>query len=117
MQKEAKSVDAHAVCDSFMPRTVNVPRSDGDVRNSNPPVILGDDFLLFYLRKAVCIAPESSVPFNWTRFVQQSPPRVLLVGINCEGTDVDKTPQAIVLHASFEKISCGDNRVHERVRE
>src|SRR5439155_16406994 len=115
MEKDPKGIDPHPRSNALIARTVDIPGPDDDVRDPTPVPILGDDLLLSDLCEAIGVTAERGIRLNRARFIQQSATRFLPVGVNREGTDVDEAAQQGVPQASFEKISCRDHRVHERV--
>ena len=115
MQKETKRTDPYPAGDALVAGTIDIPRSDNDVRKPEPLSILGDDFVLFDFREAIGISPELGMLFNWTRLIQHAAPTFLRVGVNREGTDVDESPHATMTEACFEKIPRGDDGVQERI--
>src|SRR5260370_2258638 len=101
MQKYSERADPYPAMDGFIARTVNKPGPDDHARDSTLLTIFGDYFLLFEFCEAISFPPELGPCFDRTRFIQHVPPRLLRVRINRKRTDINKPPQAFLLHACF----------------
>src|ERR1700730_9253495 len=99
MQKHSKSADPYPAMDGFIARAVNNPGPDDDTGDPKFLTIKRDYFLLFEFCEAISFPPKLGPCFHRTRFIQHPPPRLPRVGVNRKRTDINKPPQAFVLHA------------------
>src|SRR5437762_14105016 len=96
MKKESTHIDSRPRTGSQITRTIHVPRPDDDVGDPEVLAILGYEFVLFDLCKAISLAPERRLRFNRRRFIQQPSLRLMRVTVHREGTDIDEAAQAPV---------------------
>src|SRR3954465_5674725 len=101
MQEDTKRVNPNSTSKRLLSRSVNLSRSNDDIRDPERLSELRHDLLLLDLRKTIRLTTERRRRFDRTRFIQKSWPRIAFVAINCKRTNTNEPFQAVVLDARF----------------
>jgi hypothetical protein len=117
VQKDPKSVDPDSTANRFLAGTIHIAGPDNDIRKAIVLAIFGDELILLHFSETVGVPSAFGMSLDWAGLIQQSPPGVPFVGIDSEGTNGDQSTKALVSEGGFDKVSRGDNGVHEGIRK